>query len=94
MTIFTPEEIQRVKEDTDIVELVGKDVELKKKGSVFKGLCPFHKEKSPSFNVVPAKRFYHCFGCGAHGDAIKWVMEREGMAFPDAVEKLKRRLGA
>ena len=89
---FTPEQIQRVKDDTDLVRLVGEDIELKKKGSVWKASCPFHQEKTPSFQVVPAKKFYHCFGCGAHGDAIKWVMEREHINFRDAVEKLFRRL--
>jgi DNA primase len=93
MKLFTPEQIQRVKEETDLVRLVAEDVELKKSGSAFKGKCPFHSEKSPSFQVVPAKRFYHCFGCGAHGDVIKWVMERDVLSFNDAMEKLTRRLG-
>jgi DNA primase len=93
MKAFSPEEIRRAKEDTDLVKLVGEDMELKKAGSAWKGKCPFHSEKHPSFQVVPAKKFYHCFGCGAHGDAIRWVMEREGLAFPAAVEKLLKRLG-
>jgi len=72
----------------DIVELISNDVELKKAGANFKGLCPFHSENTPSFNVSQTKQFYHCFGCGASGDAIKYLREAHGLTFMDAIEKL------
>jgi DNA primase len=77
----------------DVVEVVGRYVQLKKGGVNFMGLCPFHNEKSPSFTVSPTKQFYHCFGCGAHGTAISFLMEYQGMSFPDAVEDLARNAG-
>jgi DNA primase len=77
----------------DVVEVVGRTVQLKKGGANFMGLCPFHNEKSPSFTVSPTKQFYHCFGCGAHGTAIGFLMQYHGMAFPDAVEELARNVG-
>lgn len=77
----------------DIVDLVGQHVSLKKAGSNYSGLCPFHNEKSPSFSVSPAKQFYHCFGCGSHGTAIGFLIEHLGLSFPQAVEELARRQG-
>jgi DNA primase len=77
----------------DLVELVGARVALKKAGREFKGLCPFHNEKTPSFTVSPDKGFYHCFGCGAHGTAISFLIDHEGMSFPEAVESLAETLG-
>jgi DNA primase len=77
----------------DLVELVGARVALKKAGREFKGLCPFHNEKTPSFTVSPDKGFYHCFGCAAHGTAISFLIEHEGMSFPEAVESLAETLG-
>ncbi len=73
---------------TDIVELIGKTVLLKKRGKNYLGLCPFHSEKSPSFNVDPVKQFFHCFGCKKSGDAITFVMERDRVAFIDALRSL------
>jgi DNA primase len=73
---------------TDLVQLVGKRVKLERKGRVFWGLCPFHKEKSPSFKVENERRTFHCFGCGAGGDAFKWLRETEGLNFPEAVKQL------
>jgi DNA primase len=78
---------------TDLVALVGWRVKLARKGRVFWGLCPFHKEKSPSFKVENERRHYHCFGCGAGGDAFTWLMETEGLSFPEAVEKLAGEAG-
>jgi len=77
----------------DIVDLVGQHVPLKKAGTNYSGLCPFHTEKSPSFSVSPTKQFYHCFGCGAHGTAIGFLIEHLGLSFPQAVEELARRHG-
>jgi DNA primase len=77
----------------DIVELVGRTVTLKKAGVNFKGLCPFHGEKSPSFIVSPARQTYHCFGCGVHGDAIRFLCEHHGMGFVEAVTDLAQQVG-
>lgn len=89
---FSPDIIARVKDETDIVEIVKREVDLKAAGSVYKGLCPFHREKTPSFIVTPARARYHCFGCGAGGDVISFIMETEGVTFPEAVEILARPL--
>jgi len=77
----------------DVVEVVGERVTLKKAGRNHTGLCPFHQEKSPSFTVSADKQFYHCFGCGAHGNALRFLMEYENLRFPEAVEQLAARLG-
>jgi DNA primase len=77
----------------DIIEVVGRHVTLKKAGANFQGLCPFHNEKSPSFSVSPIKQFYHCFGCGAHGSAISFLMEHSGLTYVDAIEELARSAG-
>ncbi|MBZ0329968.1 DNA primase [Halomonas sp. ANAO-440] len=77
----------------DVVELVGERVQLKKAGRNHAGLCPFHQEKTPSFTVSADKQFYHCFGCGAHGNALRFLMEYDNLPFPEAVEQLASRLG-
>jgi len=77
----------------DLVEVVGRYVPLRKGGANFVGLCPFHAEKSPSFTVSPAKQFYHCFGCGAHGNAIDFLMAHTGATFPEAVRDLAQQAG-
>jgi DNA primase len=77
----------------DVVELVGRTVTLKKAGINYKGLCPFHGEKSPSFIVSPTRQTYHCFGCGVHGDAIRFLCEHHGMGFVDAVTDLAQQVG-
>lgn len=77
----------------DIVDVVGRFVQLRKGGANFMGLCPFHNEKSPSFTVSPTKQFYHCFGCGAHGTAISFLMEHAGLTFPEAVKELAQSCG-
>jgi DNA primase len=77
----------------DIVDVVGRYVQLKKGGANFSGLCPFHNEKSPSFTVSPTKQFYHCFGCGAHGTSIGFLIEYSGMGFVDAVKDLAQGVG-
>lgn len=77
----------------DIVEVIGERLQLKRTGSNFQSLCPFHSEKTPSFTVSQTKQFYHCFGCGAHGTAIRFLMEYDRMEFREAVERLARLFG-
>ncbi len=86
--MIDPSSIENLKSRIDIVDVIGSYIELKKSGANFKGLCPFHSEKTPSFVVSPAKQIYHCFGCHASGDAIKFVMDYEKLSYPEAVEKL------
>lgn len=85
--------IEEIAARVDIVAEIGSRMALKKSGSNFVGLCPFHGEKSPSFSVSPAKQFFHCFGCGKSGDAIQFLMEHDGMQFQEAVRDLGERLG-
>jgi DNA primase len=85
--------IQELLARADVVEIVGRYVQLKKGGANYMGLCPFHGEKSPSFSVSPAKQFYHCFGCGKNGNAIGFLMEHAGMSFPEAVADLAQQYG-
>lgn len=89
--IFPAEFIERVREASDILDVVGQYVSLKKRGANYLGLCPFHNDKSPSFSVVPAKGIFHCFGCGVGGNVFSFIMEREKMNFPEAVEFLAKR---
>ena len=77
----------------DLVQVINQRVPLKKAGATYKACCPFHDEKTPSFNVNPSKQFYHCFGCGASGDAIKFLMEYDGLSFVEAVEALAAQYG-
>ena len=85
--------IQDLLTRVDVVDIVGRYVQLKKGGANFMGLCPFHNEKSPSFTVSPTKQFYHCFGCGAHGTAIGFLIEYSGMGFVEAVKDLAQNVG-
>ena len=85
--------LQLVKARTDIVALIGESVKLLRKGRSWTGLCPFHKEKSPSFYVTPERGVFHCFGCAEHGSAIDFIMKTEGVSFPDAVRSLAERAG-
>ncbi|WBY01633.1 DNA primase [Ramlibacter tataouinensis] len=85
--------IQELLARADVVEIVGRHVQLKKAGANFQGLCPFHSEKTPSFTVSPTKQFYHCFGCGQHGSAIGFLMEHAGMGFVEAVKDLAGQYG-
>jgi DNA primase len=82
-----------VKQKLDIAELIGETVQLRKAGTTFKGLCPFHGEKTPSFVVTPARETWHCFGCGRGGDIFSFVMERDGVDFPTALRQLAGRAG-
>jgi DNA primase len=85
--------IQELLARVDVVEVVGKSVTLKKAGANYQGLCPFHAEKSPSFSVSPTKQFYHCFGCGAHGSALGFLMEHQGLSYVDAIKDLASAAG-
>lgn len=87
------EKIQEIREATDIVELVSQHVTLKKRGKTYLGLCPFHNEKTPSFNVDPVRHFYHCFGCGAGGNVFTFLMAMEKIGFPEAVRQLAQKAG-
>lgn len=82
------ESIENLKNNLDIVDVISQFIEVKKSGANFKACCPFHGESTPSFVVSPAKQIYHCFGCGAGGDSIKFVMEYEKLSYPEAIEKL------
>jgi DNA primase len=85
--------IQELIARADVVEIVGRHVQLKKSGANFSGLCPFHGEKTPSFSVSPTKQFYHCFGCGKNGNAISFLMDHNGMSFIEAIKDLAQTMG-
>lgn len=87
------EKIDEVRDATDIVEYIGGFVRLKKRGKNYLGLCPFHQEKTPSFNVSPDRQMYHCFGCGVGGNVFTFIMERDKVSFPDAARVLAERAG-
>ena len=88
MAKFGPEILQELRDRLRLSDYIGRRVPLRRNGTEHTGLCPFHAEKTPSFTVSDDKGFYHCFGCGAHGSVIDWVMEIEGLGFPDAVRRL------
>jgi DNA primase len=90
---FPPRFLDEIRSRLSLAEVVGRRVKLIRRGREFVGLCPFHHEKTPSFAVVEEKGFYHCFGCGAHGDAIGFTMRAEGLPFPEAVERLAQQAG-
>ncbi len=93
MARYSEEQIEQVRQRSDIVEVIGNYVRLKRSGSGYVGLCPFHNEKSPSFSVSPARQMYKCFGCGVGGNVITFVMEYENYSFPEAMEYLAGRVG-
>ena len=88
-----PEFIEDLRQRVPLSDLIGKRVKLVRKGRRYSGLCPFHSEKTPSFSVVDDQGFYHCFGCGAHGDAISFLRETDGLDFMEAVERLAEMAG-
>jgi DNA primase len=90
---ITDHVLEEIRARIDIVELIGARMTLKKSGGTFKGCCPFHHEKTPSFHVNPLKQFYHCFGCGESGDIFTFLMKQDGLAFMDAVRTLADRVG-
>jgi len=90
---FSPQILDEIRARLDIVELVGQVVNLKRAGQHWKGLCPFHAEKTPSFTVNPKRGIFHCFGCGAGGDAFRFIMRHDRLGFPEAVRTLGERVG-
>lgn len=93
MPQISRETIQRIIDENDIVDVIGGYLSLKRAGTNFRALCPFHNEKTPSFNVNPHRQIFHCFGCQAGGDVIRFVMQYENLPFPDAAKKLAERAG-
>src|SRR3954470_14518129 len=90
---FPPEFLEEIRRRLPLSGVVGRRVRLAKKGREFEGLCPFHNEKTPSFTVNDDKAFFHCFGCGAHGDVIGFLMRTESLSFPEAVERCAQEAG-
>jgi DNA primase len=93
MALFTRDSVDRVKDAADIVEIVSAYTDLQQRGKDYWGVCPFHDERTPSFKVNPTDKLYYCFGCEASGDVFRFVEEKEGLEFPDAVESLAERFG-
>lgn len=93
MALISGESLERVKQAADIVEVVSAHTDLRRQGARYVGLCPFHEERTPSFSVEPQEKLYHCFGCGVGGDVIKFIEEKEGLGFAEAVELLADRYG-
>ncbi|HVC07949.1 MAG TPA: DNA primase [Solirubrobacterales bacterium] len=93
MALISAESLERVKQTADIVEVISAHTDLRRQGARWVGLCPFHEERTPSFSVDAQEKLYHCFGCGVGGDVIKFVEEKEGLGFAEAVELLAERYG-
>jgi DNA primase len=93
MALISAESLERLKQTADIVEVIQAHTDLRRQGARMVGLCPFHEERTPSFSVDPQEKLYHCFGCGVGGDVIKFVEEKEGLGFAEAVEMLADRFG-
>src|SRR3990170_8261138 len=91
--LIREEDINEIREKVDLVEIVSHYVNLKKSGRIFKGLCPFHREKTPSFVIDPAKQLYHCFGCSQGGNVFTFLMKIDNLEFPEAVRVLAERVG-
>ena len=90
---YSDDIIEEVRSRNDIVDVISTYVNLKRKGSSYFGLCPFHNEKTGSFSVSPGKQMYYCFGCGAGGNVISFIMQYENLTFPEAVQTLAKRSG-
>lgn len=93
MRLISDDMANQIKASSDIVDIIGEYVDLKKAGSSFKGLCPFHNEKTPSFTVDRKKQLFHCFGCGAGGDVVSFIMQKEGLSYPEGLKYLAHRAG-
>src|SRR3569623_1530409 len=90
---LTPQWLDELRARTSLSPLIGKTTKVLKAGREYKACCPFHNEKTPSFTINDEKGFYHCFGCGAHGDAIRWMTDQRGLPFIDAVKELVQAAG-
>ena len=90
---LTPQWMDELRSRITLSSLIGRSIRVQKAGREFKACCPFHNEKTPSFTINDEKGFYHCFGCGAHGDAIRWMTDQRGMPFMDAVKELAAEAG-
>ncbi len=93
MALISPDSVERVKQAADVIEVISAHTDLRRQGARYVGLCPFHEERTPSFSVEPTEKLYHCFGCGVGGDVIKFVEEKDGLNFAEAVELLADRYG-
>ena len=89
--MITPQTIEKIKNRIDIIDVIGEYVKLKKRGSNYLGVCPFHNEKTPSFTVSPAKELYKCFGCGKSGNTITFLMEHDKLSYVEALRWLDRK---
>ncbi|PHQ62868.1 MAG: DNA primase, partial [Sphingobium sp.] len=90
---LTPAFLDELRARTSLSTLIGRSVKVQKAGREYKACCPFHNEKTPSFTINDEKGFYHCFGCGAHGDAIRWMTDQRGLPFMEAVKELAAAAG-
>src|SRR5436189_870143 len=90
--LFSTATLEQVRSASDIVDVIGSYVPLKRAGANFVALCPFHKEKTPSFNVNPHRQIFHCFGCHKGGNVFRWIQEYENLSFPEAVRRLAERV--
>ncbi|PLX90469.1 MAG: DNA primase, partial [Desulfuromonas sp.] len=93
MGLIDEDKIREIRERADIVEVIGRYLPLKKSGGNYQGLCPFHQEKTPSFNVNSPRQIYHCFGCGVGGNVFSFLMRIEGLTFPESVRRLGEQVG-
>src|SRR5262245_35034984 len=93
VALIPEDKIAEIRDRTDIVQIIGGYVPLRRSGPNWKGLCPFHAERTPSFNVNQPKQMYHCFGCGKSGDVIRFLMEHDGRPFIEVVRELAKRAG-
>ena len=93
MAMISDQKIDEIRASSNIVDIIGEYVDLKRAGSSYKGLCPFHKEKTPSFTVDEKKQLFHCFGCGAGGDVVSFIMQKEGLTYPESLEYLANKAG-
>ena len=90
---LTPQFLDELRARTSLSTLIGKTVKVQKAGREYKACCPFHNEKTPSFTINDEKGFYHCFGCGAHGDAIRWMTDNRGLPFMEEIKELAASAG-
>ena len=93
MALIREDKIEQIKASSNIVDIIGEYTDLKRAGNTFKGLCPFHNEKTPSFTVDDKKQLFHCFGCGVGGDVVSFIMQKEGLSYPDSLEYLAQKAG-